>query len=69
MGLAGPAAQVFGSGTVLAASAILATLITVNALLVPPVWQIKDGPREGEQAEPAEPAQTDAGGATVAPET
>ncbi|WP_433444882.1 hypothetical protein [Nonomuraea sp. CA-141351] len=47
MGLAGPAAQVFGTGTGLAASTVLAILITVTALLVPSVWQIQD-----EQAEP-----------------
>ncbi|MDP9869113.1 MULTISPECIES: MFS transporter [Streptosporangium] len=66
MGLAGPAAQVFGSGTVLAAGAVLATLITVTALFVPSVWQIQDGPGEDRQAEPVEPAQADADGATVA---
>ncbi|MFD8564759.1 hypothetical protein ACWDOR_41850 [Streptosporangium canum] len=68
MGLAGPAAQVFGSGPVLAAGAVLATLITVTALFVPSVWQIQDGPREDRQPEPAEPAQTDVDGATVASE-
>ncbi|MER5426872.1 MFS transporter [Streptosporangium roseum] len=69
MGLAGPAALVFGSGTVLVAGAVLAVLVTVTALLVPSVWQIKDGPGKDEQAESAEPAHTDADGATLAPKT
>ncbi|MEV1175584.1 hypothetical protein AB0J09_45065, partial [Nonomuraea sp. NPDC049784] len=69
MAVAGPAAQTFGSGTVLAASAVMAILITVATLLVPSVWQIRDSPREDAQPRPAEPSQVDAGGRSAAPES
>ncbi|HEX4811563.1 MAG TPA: hypothetical protein VFV66_02280 [Nonomuraea sp.] len=52
---------------VLAASAVMAVLITVAALLVPSVWQIRDSPRQDAQPQPAEPSQVDAGGRSAAP--
>ncbi|WP_043628632.1 MFS transporter [Nonomuraea candida] len=58
MGLAGPAAEVFGSGAVLVGGALLAVLGTVAALLVPSVWRVKDGPGEGERAEPGGTGQS-----------
>jgi MFS family permease len=69
MAVAGPAAQTFGSGTVLAASAVMAIVITVATLLVPSVWQIRDSPREDAQPRPAEPSPADAGGRSAAPES
>lgn len=59
MGVAGAVAQVFGSGTVLAVSAVLAVLITVTILLVPSVWQLKDGLRLDGRTELTEPAQAE----------
>jgi MFS family permease len=41
MGLAGPAAVMFGTHAVLETSAILAVLITAATLLVPSVWRIR----------------------------
>jgi predicted MFS family arabinose efflux permease len=42
MGLAGPAATAFGTSPVLAATAVVAVLISAVTLALPPVWRIRD---------------------------
>ncbi|WP_345563226.1 MFS transporter [Nonomuraea rosea] len=42
MGLAGPAATAFGTGSVLAATAVVAVLVSAVTLALPPVWRIRD---------------------------
>ncbi|MFI7129658.1 MFS transporter [Nonomuraea sp. NPDC050153] len=44
MGLAGPAAELSGSGPVLGVGAVMAVLLTVVTLCAPAVWRIRDEP-------------------------
>ncbi|MFC4008081.1 MFS transporter [Nonomuraea purpurea] len=70
MGLAGPAAALFGPGPVLTVSAVTAVLMTAITLLLPPIWRIRSTPTDtsATTSTSAAPTPTDASaGADTSP--
>ncbi|MET8336382.1 MFS transporter [Streptosporangium canum] len=69
MGLAGPAAALFGARAVLGAGAVLAVLITVATLLVPSVWRIQGSRAAAKPGEKSAASRVNADAATAETES